>query len=274
MFTAAQSIIAANHPGRPAPGAVLVADSLLWPNRPSVACPAAVLLDGELRRRGVRTQRGHLHADAADHDGVSLRTVLPGIGGFGAAVTRPTSRVTEALCGAMAACLAVAGPPRRVLLATPRSFCPDVERAIEVIDEAAEAVGELRTRFPAPRGPASDDIRYAATNRQDALEAVAADSDLVLVVGSKNSANSVRLVELARRGGALAYLVDNAGEIRPQWLAEVRTIGLTAGPSASPRLVNTVIDALGGLGPVTVDERQAPTMRASSPGSPCPSPVR
>jgi 4-hydroxy-3-methylbut-2-enyl diphosphate reductase len=124
------------------------------------------------------------------------------------------------------------------------------------VDETASVVDALRMKFPALRGPASDDICYATTNRQDALTAIADEADLVLVVGSENSSNSVRLVELASRHGTPGHLIDDAGDIRPEWLAGVRVVGLTAGASAPPRLVEGVIDALAGLGPVTMAERE------------------
>jgi 4-hydroxy-3-methylbut-2-enyl diphosphate reductase len=124
------------------------------------------------------------------------------------------------------------------------------------VDETTEVVGALRARFPALRGPVSDDICYATTNRQDALAAIAAESDLVLVVGSTNSSNSVRLVELARRHDTPSYLIDDPSDIRPQWLDGVGVVGLTAGASAPPRLVDAVIAALAQLGPVTVVERE------------------
>jgi 4-hydroxy-3-methylbut-2-enyl diphosphate reductase IspH len=82
-------------------------------------------------------------------------------------------------------------------------------------DETTEIVAALRARFPALCGPASDDICYATTNRQDALTAIAEESDLVLVIGSTNSSNSVRLVELAHRHGTPSYLINDAGDIRP-----------------------------------------------------------
>ncbi|MFC3996969.1 4-hydroxy-3-methylbut-2-enyl diphosphate reductase [Nocardiopsis sediminis] len=129
------------------------------------------------------------------------------------------------------------------------------------VDETAEVVDALRTRFPALREPASEDICYATTNRQDALRRVAADTDLVLVVGSQNSSNSVRLVELARRQGRPAHLIDSAADIRPEWLAGAATIGVSAGASAPSELVYEVIAALGGLGEVTVEERE--TVRES-----------
>jgi 4-hydroxy-3-methylbut-2-en-1-yl diphosphate reductase len=124
------------------------------------------------------------------------------------------------------------------------------------VDETTEIVGALRARFPALRGPASDDICYATTNRQDALTAIIEESDLVLVVGSTNSSNSVRLVELARRHGKPSYLIDDPGDIRPEWLKGVGVVGLTAGASAPPRLVEAVIAALAQFGPVTVVERE------------------
>ncbi len=124
------------------------------------------------------------------------------------------------------------------------------------VDETTEIVEALRARFPALRAPASDDICYATTNRQDALKAIAEESDLVLVVGSTNSSNSVRLVELAHRHGTPSYLIDDPGDIRPEWLDGVRVLGLTAGASAPPRLVNAVIAALAALGPITVIERE------------------
>lgn len=127
------------------------------------------------------------------------------------------------------------------------------------VDEAQQIVRALRARFPAARGPNSDDICYATTNRQDALHAVCADADLVLVVGSANSSNSVRLVELAHRLGVAAERIDTPQEIRPEWLADRHTIGLTAGASAPPRLVDEVISALGGLGPVSTHERRVAT---------------
>ncbi len=124
------------------------------------------------------------------------------------------------------------------------------------VDETTEIVEALRARFPALRAPASDDICYATTNRQDALKAIAEESDLVLVVGSTNSSNSVRLVELAHRHGTPSYLIDDPGDIRPEWLDGVRVLGLTAGASAPPRLVDAVIAALAALGPITVIERE------------------
>ncbi|AUG75643.1 4-hydroxy-3-methylbut-2-enyl diphosphate reductase [Kitasatospora sp. MMS16-BH015] len=122
------------------------------------------------------------------------------------------------------------------------------------LDETEEVVGALRERFPLLQGPAGADICYATTNRQLAVEAVAERAELVLVVGSANSSNSVRMVEVARRHGVPAHLVEDAGAIDPAWLTGVRTVGLSAGASAPPALVTEVVEALRRLGPVTLEE--------------------
>jgi 4-hydroxy-3-methylbut-2-enyl diphosphate reductase len=125
------------------------------------------------------------------------------------------------------------------------------------VDEVEGVVAALRRRFPRLAAPASDDICYATTNRQAAVRAVAREADLTLVVGSANSSNSRRLVEVAERERCPAHLVDDAGQVDPAWLAGVRTVALTAGASAPEALVSQVVDALAGLGPVQVTERQA-----------------
>jgi 4-hydroxy-3-methylbut-2-enyl diphosphate reductase len=122
------------------------------------------------------------------------------------------------------------------------------------VDDAAETVAALRKRFPAIESSATDDICYATTNRQDAVRAIAAETDLIIVLGSSNSSNSLRLVEVAQRCGARAYLVDDATEILPEWLDGASTIGITAGASAPPHLVDEVIATLRALGPVDVTE--------------------
>jgi 4-hydroxy-3-methylbut-2-enyl diphosphate reductase len=137
---------------------------------------------------------------------------------------------------------------------------PDPERVSYLtqttlsVAEAEEIVAALRARFPALRGPHDDDICYATTNRQQALAEIADDVDLVLVVGSANSSNSVRLVELARHRGTPAHLVEDAAAVRAEWLAGVDRVGLTAGASAPPELVDAVVAALRALGPVEVRE--------------------
>jgi 4-hydroxy-3-methylbut-2-en-1-yl diphosphate reductase len=127
------------------------------------------------------------------------------------------------------------------------------------VEEAAEVAGALRGRFGSVRAPSSDDICYATTNRQAAVRAVAAESELVLVAGSANSSNSVRLVETCERAGTPAYLIDGAEDIQLDWLAGVSVIGLTAGASAPPAVVDEIISALSGLGPLSVSERVTTT---------------
>jgi 4-hydroxy-3-methylbut-2-enyl diphosphate reductase len=113
------------------------------------------------------------------------------------------------------------------------------------VDETLETVDRLRQRFPALQDPPSDDICYATQNRQVAVKKIAAESDLVLVVGSENSSNSVRLVEVALDAGArAAYLVDDAGGIDPAWLEGVTTVGVTSGASVPEVLVQGLLTAL------------------------------
>jgi 4-hydroxy-3-methylbut-2-enyl diphosphate reductase len=126
-------------------------------------------------------------------------------------------------------------------------------------EEVDGVVGELLDRFPAARGPGSDDICYATTNRQLAVRAIASECDLVLVAGSANSSNSRRLVEVAERDGTPAYLIDGPEDIELGWLAGAGTIGLTAGASAPPAVVEEIVSALRGLGPVEVTERVVAT---------------
>ncbi|WP_433576584.1 4-hydroxy-3-methylbut-2-enyl diphosphate reductase [Nocardia brasiliensis] len=125
------------------------------------------------------------------------------------------------------------------------------------VDETMETVRRLRERFPTLQDPPSDDICYATSNRQTAVKAMAPECDLVIVVGSKNSSNSVRLVEVALNAGAkAAYLVDFAREVDTAWLAGVQTIGITSGASVPDILVRGVLDMLeehgfGDVQPVT-----------------------
>ncbi|MFM2318059.1 MAG: 4-hydroxy-3-methylbut-2-enyl diphosphate reductase [Pseudomonadota bacterium] len=116
------------------------------------------------------------------------------------------------------------------------------------VDDAAIVIDALRTKFPAIVGPRKDDICYATQNRQDALKMLAETCDLVLVVGSPNSSNSNRLRELAEKRNTPAYLIDDADDIRPEWLEGVERIGLTAGASAPEVLVDGVLAHLQQLG--------------------------
>ncbi|MBT8148811.1 MAG: 4-hydroxy-3-methylbut-2-enyl diphosphate reductase, partial [Gammaproteobacteria bacterium] len=112
------------------------------------------------------------------------------------------------------------------------------------MDDTALVIEALRARFPAIEGPKKDDICYATQNRQDAVRELAAECDLVLVVGSPNSSNSNRLRELAERSGAAAYLIDASSDIQLPWLQDKRCIGITAGASAPEVLVREVVDFL------------------------------
>ncbi len=114
--------------------------------------------------------------------------------------------------------------------------------------DTQEIVARLRQRFPNIVGPASDDICYATQNRQEAVEQMAKDVDLILVVGSPNSSNSNRLVEVAQRSGVKAKLIDEAKDVDPQWLNGVQRIGLTAGASAPEVLVEQVSERLAEFG--------------------------
>ncbi|MFC3193554.1 4-hydroxy-3-methylbut-2-enyl diphosphate reductase [Marinicella sediminis] len=112
------------------------------------------------------------------------------------------------------------------------------------MDDTKEIIAELRRRFPRIEGPRHDDICYATQNRQMAVRQLAAESDLVFVVGSVNSSNSNRLKELAERQGVTSYLIDGAADINPAWLDGKQSIGLTAGASAPEKLVKDVIEYL------------------------------
>ena len=127
------------------------------------------------------------------------------------------------------------------------------------VDDTEEVISALRKRFPNINGPRKDDICYATQNRQDAVKALAKESELILVVGSKNSSNSNRLRELAERLGARAFLIDRSDEVEKDWLRGIKKVGVTSGASAPEVLVQSVIHRLeeaGGqfLGEITVAE--------------------
>jgi 4-hydroxy-3-methylbut-2-en-1-yl diphosphate reductase len=126
------------------------------------------------------------------------------------------------------------------------------------VDETTETVTALRKRFPQLLDPPSDDICYATQNRQAAVKQIAADADLVIVVGSRNSSNSVRLVEVALDAGArAAYLVDDASGVEAAWLDDVDTVGVTSGASVPEHLVSGVLSRLAESGFGTVVEVEA-----------------
>ncbi|MGH9120377.1 MAG: 4-hydroxy-3-methylbut-2-enyl diphosphate reductase, partial [Acidimicrobiales bacterium] len=144
--------------------------------------------------------------------------------------------------------------PERVAYVTQTTLAPaDVE----------DVLSALRGRFPDLAGPAASDICYATHNRQEGVRGLAPECDLILVVGSANSSNSNRLAEVARRCGCRAELLDDESGLDLAWLAGATRVGVTAGASAPEALVQSLVRALGGLGPVTVEERAAPAERVS-----------
>jgi len=155
--------------------------------------------------------------------------------------------------------------PERVILVG----SPDEARTVEVpdpsnvsyltqttlsVDETNEIIAVLRQRFPDIQAPPKDDICYATQNRQDAVKVLARRADVVLVIGSVNSSNSNRLAEVAREAGTPAYLVDDETEVRPEWLAGARVVGVTSGASAPEWLVERMVEFLRGQGATEVEE--------------------
>ncbi len=122
------------------------------------------------------------------------------------------------------------------------------------VDETGAIVARLRERFPAITGPRTDDICYATTNRQLAVKQMAEHCDLVLVIGSRNSSNSNRLVDVARAAGADAHLIDNELEVSEAWLEGARVVGITSGASAPEELVQSLIEFFRARGTTDVSE--------------------
>jgi 4-hydroxy-3-methylbut-2-enyl diphosphate reductase len=120
------------------------------------------------------------------------------------------------------------------------------------VDDAAQIKDAVRQRFPNIREPKQQDICYATQNRQDAVKIMSPQVDVLIVVGSPTSSNSNRLAELARKLGVASYMVDNAGELRAEWLEGKSRVGLTAGASAPEVLVEQVVDRIKALGAVSV----------------------
>ncbi|MGN6152540.1 MAG: 4-hydroxy-3-methylbut-2-enyl diphosphate reductase [Lysobacteraceae bacterium] len=135
----------------------------------------------------------------------------------------------------------------RLVVGQPEHLAYTTQTTLSV-DDTRDIIAALRAKYPAKQGPRNDDICYATQNRQDAVRELAAQCDLMLVVGSPNSSNSNRLRELAEREGVEAYLSDGAQEIDPRWVEGRRHIGVTAGASAPDVLVQGVIARLRGLG--------------------------
>jgi 4-hydroxy-3-methylbut-2-enyl diphosphate reductase len=135
----------------------------------------------------------------------------------------------------------------RLALASPDKVAYVTQTTLS-IDDARAIVAALKLRFPSIRGPKKDDICYATQNRQDAVKFMAPQCDVVIVVGSPNSSNSNRLREVAQHMGAQAYMVDRAADLRPEWIAGKRRVGVTAGASAPQVLVDELIARLKELG--------------------------
>ena len=129
------------------------------------------------------------------------------------------------------------------------------------VDDAQAIVAALKTRFPSIHGPKKDDICYATQNRQDAVKVMTPRCDVVIVVGSPNSSNSNRLREVAENMGAQAYMVDSAADLRPEWVAGKRRVGVTAGASAPEVLVEELVARLKALGAASVQQLDGITER-------------
>jgi 4-hydroxy-3-methylbut-2-enyl diphosphate reductase len=122
------------------------------------------------------------------------------------------------------------------------------------VDETRAIINRLRERFPSIVGPRTDDICYATTNRQAAVKQMAGQCDLVLVIGSRNSSNSNRLVEVAREHGAASHLIDNEDQVREEWLEGARVVGITSGASAPEELVQRLVAFFRARGTVNIEE--------------------
>ena len=139
---------------------------------------------------------------------------------------------------------------------------PDPERVAYItqttlsVDETLDIIAALRERYPAVIGPARDDICYATQNRQNAVKELAREVDLVLVIGSRNSSNSNRLVDVTREMGVPAHLIDDEKGIDPAWLEGVETVGITSGASAPESLVTSVVEHFRVLGTAHVESHE------------------
>jgi len=133
------------------------------------------------------------------------------------------------------------------------------------VDDADSIIASLKRRFPGIQGPKKDDICYATQNRQDAVKALTDRCDAVIVVGSPNSSNSNRLCEVARNKNVAAYLIDDASQLRPEWIAGKRRIGITAGASAPEVLVQAVVQRLREMGAQGVESLGGVTEHVSFP---------
>jgi 4-hydroxy-3-methylbut-2-enyl diphosphate reductase len=138
------------------------------------------------------------------------------------------------------------------------------------VDDTAELVDYLKGRFTDLIGPSRDDICYASQNRQAAVKAIAPDCDLVLIAGARNSSNSNRLVEVARACGVDSYLVPEVDVLDPRWLEDVGVVGLGAGASAPPQLIDAILERLGNSGYDRVEVRETVTENVTFPAAKLP----
>ncbi len=143
------------------------------------------------------------------------------------------------------ACTVEVPDPDKVAVITQTTLSVDDTRAI---------IEALKARFPKLVAPKKDDICYATQNRQNAVKALAKEAEVILVIGAKNSSNSIRLTEVAEDAGRTAHLINDAREIRPEWFANAQCVGVTSGASAPEHLVQEVVGALKQLGATEVDE--------------------
>lgn len=124
------------------------------------------------------------------------------------------------------------------------------------IDDTKDIVAVIRQRFPRVVAPSKDDICYATQNRQNAAKAIAEEAEIMLVIGARNSSNSIRLTEVAEAAGRRAYLINDAREINPEWFTGISCVGVTSGASAPEHLVQEVVNALKRLGATEIEERE------------------
>ncbi|MGH2902877.1 MAG: 4-hydroxy-3-methylbut-2-enyl diphosphate reductase [Solirubrobacteraceae bacterium] len=240
-----------------AQGAVFVEELDEVPDGATVVFSAhgvAPAVRAEAERRGLRVIDAtcplvsKVHAEARRFAARGMKIVLVG---------HSDHEEVEGITGEAPGQISVVGSPEEV---RPLDLPPDgrvayLTQTTLAVDETATVVAALRERAPDLLGPNSDDICYATQNRQDAVRAIATACDRVLVVGSANSSNSIRLVEVAERAGAPARLIEDEGEIDLGWLAGAATVGVTAGASAREEFVQRVVAGLGGLGEISIEER-------------------
>lgn len=254
----------ANRARGAAPVAV-VATELCWPTC-RAACASAPLLVGAFQRLGLPVLAGPVAVNATGQ-GDAVAIVQYRRVGIEAELDLPlavlgyeSAELADRVC-AVAAVWRAASRPRTVLLADPRPLWAAEDygwrRGLAVVNSAYPAPATAHDEARWPVGTGNPVGGPDATARSDALRLVAAESDVVLVVGSADSASSERVVEQCRHWGTPAYQIDDAGQIELEWLIDVGTVGLTAGAPTAPERIEGIITALGGLGPVTVDTRTA-----------------